>query len=290
MTEKSSTSIPSLQDHLRRLTGTPTIKMHARTTPLTERQNDLRPGLIAALGAVVFTVRVVVCCAEPLIVTEAGTLHVAGSLGAFGVIAQLRLMVPVNPPDGVTVNVAVPALPGRDGQQSGTPRNPEARRRRGQLENRAPINTVNTSKLGGSVEVAGGVLDHTRHGHGAVGAFGAPLRAKTVQHRFCVPAAAWRKLENSATATPLTLPGKSGAAEGRRSVEIAGSIFDQSRIGTSAVGVVKAVQHALRVAAITVWRQLEHRAATGRITTIDATRGCRDLRGFRKPSSKQPSP
>jgi hypothetical protein len=111
MTEKSSTSIPSLQDHPRRLAGMPTSKMHARAAPLTEVQKDLRPGLIAALGAVVFTVRVVVCGAEPLIVTEAGTLHVAGSLGAVGVIAQLRLMAPVNPPVGVTVNVAVPLCP-----------------------------------------------------------------------------------------------------------------------------------------------------------------------------------
>lgn len=111
MTEKKSTSIPNRQAHLRRLAGMPTSKMHARAAPLTEVQKDLRPWLIAVLGAVVFTVRVAVCGAEPLIVTDAGTLHVAGSLGALGVIAQLKLMSPVNPPDGVRVNVAVPLCP-----------------------------------------------------------------------------------------------------------------------------------------------------------------------------------
>ena len=39
-------------------------------------------------------------------VTEAGTLHVAGSLAAKGVIAQLKLM-PVSPPDGVKLTVEV---------------------------------------------------------------------------------------------------------------------------------------------------------------------------------------
>ena len=34
-------------------------------------------------------------------------LHVAGSLAAVGVIAQLRLMTPVNPPEGVNVIVDV---------------------------------------------------------------------------------------------------------------------------------------------------------------------------------------
>ena len=55
----------------------------------------------------VYTVSVVVCAAAPLIVTEAGMLHVAGSLAAAGVMAQLRLTVPVYPPDGVTVMVEV---------------------------------------------------------------------------------------------------------------------------------------------------------------------------------------
>jgi hypothetical protein len=59
--------------------------------------------LRAELAAVVFTVRVAVCTAVPLMVTEAGMSHVAGSLAAAGVMAQVRLIVPVNPPDGVKV-------------------------------------------------------------------------------------------------------------------------------------------------------------------------------------------
>ena len=55
----------------------------------------------------VLTVSVAVCADELVIDTEAGTLHVAGSLAAVGVITQLRLTVPVNPPDGVTIIVDV---------------------------------------------------------------------------------------------------------------------------------------------------------------------------------------
>jgi hypothetical protein len=77
--------------------------MHARVVPPTNGWNDLPASLRAELAAVVFTVRVVVCNAVPLMVTEAGILHVAGLLAAVGVIAQLRLIVPVNPPDGVKV-------------------------------------------------------------------------------------------------------------------------------------------------------------------------------------------
>jgi hypothetical protein len=40
-------------------------------------------------------------------VTDAGTLHVAGSLAAVGVMAQLRVTVPVKPFAGVTVIVEV---------------------------------------------------------------------------------------------------------------------------------------------------------------------------------------
>jgi acyl dehydratase len=56
---------------------------------------------------VVFTVRMAVCAVEPLIVTEAGILHVAGSRAARGAIPQLRLTAPVKPPDGVRVMVEV---------------------------------------------------------------------------------------------------------------------------------------------------------------------------------------
>ena len=55
----------------------------------------------------VFTVSAVVCADAPVIVTEAGILHVAGSLAATGVMAQLRLTAPVNPSNGVRVMVEV---------------------------------------------------------------------------------------------------------------------------------------------------------------------------------------
>jgi hypothetical protein len=61
----------------------------------------------AEVAAVVLTVRVVVCAVEPLMVTAAGMVHVAGSLAAGGVIAQLRLITPVNPLEGVNVMVDV---------------------------------------------------------------------------------------------------------------------------------------------------------------------------------------
>lgn len=62
----------------------------------------------------VFTVSVVVWPDGPLMVTELGMLHVAGSLAAVGEIAQLRLIKPVNPFEGerVTVDVFPVVAPG----------------------------------------------------------------------------------------------------------------------------------------------------------------------------------
>lgn len=54
-----------------------------------------------------FTVSVAVCAVVPLIVTEAGMLHVVGSLAAMGVMVQPKLTVHVNPLDGVMVMVEV---------------------------------------------------------------------------------------------------------------------------------------------------------------------------------------
>jgi hypothetical protein len=61
------------------------------------------------VAAVVDTVNVAVCAVVPLkFVNEAGErLHVAGSLAAVGVMAQVSATVPVNPPDGVTLIVEV---------------------------------------------------------------------------------------------------------------------------------------------------------------------------------------
>ena len=105
--QASSTNIPRMPRHLRRRAGMPTSRMHARAVPPTNgRKNRLRR-LRAEPADVVFTVRVTVCAVVPLIITEAGMLHVAGSLAAVGVIAQLRLITPVNPPVGVKLMVDV---------------------------------------------------------------------------------------------------------------------------------------------------------------------------------------
>ena len=81
--------------------------MHARAVPPTDDQKNLLAPLRAEVADVVFTVRVIVCAAEPLMVAEAGILHIAGSLAAMGVIEQLRLITPVNPPEGVKLRVDV---------------------------------------------------------------------------------------------------------------------------------------------------------------------------------------
>ena len=77
--------------------------MQGKIPALTAIQDGFLVALEAEVTAVVFTERVVTCAVVPLIVTEAGMLHVAGSLAATGVMAQLRATTPVNPFDGVKV-------------------------------------------------------------------------------------------------------------------------------------------------------------------------------------------
>jgi hypothetical protein len=81
--------------------------MQAKAVPPINGWKSLRVGLRTEVADVVFTIRVVVCAVEPLMVAEAGMLHVAGLLVATGVIAQLRLITPVNPPAGVKLMVDV---------------------------------------------------------------------------------------------------------------------------------------------------------------------------------------
>lgn len=61
------------------------------------------------MAAVEFTVSVADAAAVPVMLTLAGMLHVGGSLGLamLVVTAQLRLTAAANPPEGVTVMVAV---------------------------------------------------------------------------------------------------------------------------------------------------------------------------------------
>jgi uncharacterized Tic20 family protein len=100
---------------LRRRAGMPKSSRQASDAPPAAYQ--VTPGSLgwarAALeAAVVFTVSVDVCALVSLIAIEAGErLHVAGSLAAVGVIAQVRLTVPVKPLTGVTETVVVPLYP-----------------------------------------------------------------------------------------------------------------------------------------------------------------------------------
>ena len=98
---------PSMASQLRRRFGILNKKASARVAPPADGQKSLN-GWLSAVPEVVETVSVAVCAVEPLIVTEGGAmLHVAGSFAAAGVIAQVRLTVPVNPFDGVMVMVEV---------------------------------------------------------------------------------------------------------------------------------------------------------------------------------------
>ena len=68
--------------------------------------------LFALVAAVVTIVSVELCAAVPVIATELGVrVQVGGSLAAAGVIEQVRLTVPVNPFDGVTlIGTAFPVV------------------------------------------------------------------------------------------------------------------------------------------------------------------------------------
>jgi hypothetical protein len=88
----------------------PASKIHARAAPPTKGRKNLVVRVRAEVAdevlevkGVLFTVRVVIAAVEPLMVTDVGILHDAGSLAAVGVIAQVRLITPVNPSDGVRV-------------------------------------------------------------------------------------------------------------------------------------------------------------------------------------------
>ena len=106
--ETNRTSSESMASQLRRRLGMPKRNTSARTAPPVDGQKSLR-GSLRAVAAVVEMVRVEVCAVVPLRVTEGEVkLQVAGSLAAVGVMAQVRLTVPVNPlAPGVTVMVEV---------------------------------------------------------------------------------------------------------------------------------------------------------------------------------------
>ena len=105
--DTNSTRSPTMASQLRRRLGTPKKNSNASTAPPVDGQKSLR-GVLKAVAAVVPTDSVEVTAVAPEMVTDSGErAHDAGSLAAVGAMAQVRLTVPVNPPDGVTVMVDV---------------------------------------------------------------------------------------------------------------------------------------------------------------------------------------
>jgi hypothetical protein len=104
--ETRTISIPIIVSQLRRRLGTKK-KSTARTAPPVDGQNSLS-GWLNAVAAVVLTVKVTVCADAPVTLTDVGVREqLAAAFDAVGVMAQERLTVPVNPPDGVTEIVDV---------------------------------------------------------------------------------------------------------------------------------------------------------------------------------------
>jgi len=79
----------------------------ARAVPA-DGHNSFLSSFLEFVAGVEKIVSVELCAPVPVIVTELGVkLQVGGSLAAAGVTAQVRLTVPVNPLDGVTVILTV---------------------------------------------------------------------------------------------------------------------------------------------------------------------------------------
>jgi len=100
----SSISNPSMVFKERRRAGMPNNRTQAIMAPPADGQNSFNDRL-RAVAAVVLTVSVAACAVAPLMVTEAGMLHVAGSVAAAGAMAQLSVTTPVKPLYGVMVMV-----------------------------------------------------------------------------------------------------------------------------------------------------------------------------------------
>lgn len=98
-----------MTSQLRRRLGRTKKNTTASTVPPVDGQNSLSGLFIELLAAVVLRVITSICAVVPLMVTDdEAKPHVGGSLAPVGpVTAQVRLTVPVNPPDGVTLIVEV---------------------------------------------------------------------------------------------------------------------------------------------------------------------------------------
>lgn len=105
---QTTASAPTIASQLRRRRGSLKSSINAKVIPPVDGQSSFFIGLAALVAAVVFIVSTTVGVAVLLTVTELGArLHVAGSLAAVGVIAQLRFTVPAKPFCDVIVTVAV---------------------------------------------------------------------------------------------------------------------------------------------------------------------------------------
>jgi hypothetical protein len=109
-------SIPSMVRHLRRRAGMPKSITQAKVAPPDAYHGTETPPALGwarwlsavLVAAVVVIVSVEVCAVAPEMVTEVGErLHIAGSLAAVGLTAQLRLTTPLNPFDPVVLIVDV---------------------------------------------------------------------------------------------------------------------------------------------------------------------------------------
>ena len=106
MPDTNSTRSPTMASQLRRRLGTPKKNSTASTAPPVDGQKSLR-GVLKAVAAVVLMDSVDVVVLLGMVMDSGERAHDAGSLAAVGVMAQVRLTVPVNPPDGVTEIVDV---------------------------------------------------------------------------------------------------------------------------------------------------------------------------------------
>jgi hypothetical protein len=105
---QTTASAPTIASQLRRRRGSLKSSINAKVIPPVDGQSSFFIGLAALVAAVVFIVSTTVGVAVLLTVTELGArLHVAGSLAAVGVIAQVRFTVPAKPFCDVIVTVAV---------------------------------------------------------------------------------------------------------------------------------------------------------------------------------------
>ena len=119
-TAKSRSEQPSIASQRRRRTGIKNKRMQA-STDAAECGKRKGASMLCALDAVVVTVTVAFTASTPLIATDGAMEHVAGSLAATGVIAQVRLTVPAKLYQGVTATCEVLPVVAPGASETGAP-------------------------------------------------------------------------------------------------------------------------------------------------------------------------